>query len=361
MKLNKHYVMIVAVSLGWLCPIAAFCAESGLVGHWKLKGDCQDSSGHGNHGVNHGVDLEHGAFDGAQAYIEVPASDSLKFGAGDFAICAWIYTDEQLDDIVGDVIDMYDPAERRGITLTINTSAGGYQSQGTDRHVHFGIDNARATDWQDCGRPNATSNYVGNSLTVFKGKLYAATSDAQDFKDWCHVYRYEGGENWTDCGRVGDGRTTGVGPLIVHNGDLYAVTCTYDWTRVASGDYDPGRVFKYLGGTKWEDCGQPSENCTLNCVASYKGKLYVGGGPEKNGVYVRDSNSQWSASALFPNEGPRRCFPHATRGRAPTHSTASRGRTSANRCLRTKTHRFRRTRWSCIKANSTRARGRKAK
>ena len=71
---------------------------------------------------------------------------------------------------------MYDPAQRRGITLTINSSAGGYQSQGTDRHVHFGIDNAQMTDWQDCGHPNPASNYVINSLTVYKGKLYAATS-----------------------------------------------------------------------------------------------------------------------------------------------------------------------------------------
>src|SRR5262245_60225622 len=77
-------------------------AEPDLVGHWKLRGDCQDSSGHGNHGANHGVDLQDGAFDGAHAYIEVPTSDSLKLGIDDFAICAWIYTDEQLDDIVGD-------------------------------------------------------------------------------------------------------------------------------------------------------------------------------------------------------------------------------------------------------------------
>ena len=46
----------------------AFSAEStfsdadsprkGLVAHWKLAGDCRDDSGHGNHGVNHGVNGE---------------------------------------------------------------------------------------------------------------------------------------------------------------------------------------------------------------------------------------------------------------------------------------------------------------
>ncbi len=44
----------------------------------------------------------------------------------------------------------------------------------------------------DCGRPSPTSNYVSNSLTVFEGSLYAATSDAPDEADRGHVYRYLG-------------------------------------------------------------------------------------------------------------------------------------------------------------------------
>jgi hypothetical protein len=152
--------------------------EAGLVGHWKLQGDCRDYSGQGNHGVNHGVGLEKGAFDGVGAHIEVPAHPSLKLGTGDFALCARIHTEGELNDVLGDVLDMYDPDLRRGITLSLKSSAGGYQSQGTDQHVCFGIDNARISDWMDCGRPSRTSNYVSNSLTVFQGKLYAATIDA---------------------------------------------------------------------------------------------------------------------------------------------------------------------------------------
>ncbi len=311
MKINLCSLSFVLAILGWLLPCTALGAEPGLIGHWKLQGDCRDYSGHDNHGVNHGVDLENGTFDGASAYIEVFPSDSLELGSNDFAFCAQIHTDEQLDDIVGDVMDMFDPATRRGITLSINSSAGGYQSQGTDRHVHFGIDNAQNSEWQDCGRPNATSNYVSNSLTVYKGKLYAATTDAADEADWCHVYRYEGGQKWADCGRVGNGKTTGVVPLIVHNGELYAATSTYDWTRVSDGDYDPGRVYRYLGGTGWEDCGQPSDSRTLNCMASYKGKLYVGGGANTWGVFVREDDGEWQPSKVFSKEGPLRCFPHS--------------------------------------------------
>jgi hypothetical protein len=226
-------------------------------------------------------------------------------------VSAWIWTTTELDDVVGDVFDMYDPARRRGITLCVNASAGGYQSQGSDRHVYFGIDNEQLGEWEDCGRPSPTSNYVSNSLTVFDGHLYAAITDAQDESDWCHVYRYDGQQKWIDCGRVGDRRTTGVVPLIVHNGELYAATTTYDWTRVREGNYDAGRVYRYLGGTRWEDCGQPSTNQTLNCLASFKGKLYVGGGWTEWGVFVYEGEKQWQVSKLFPMEGPQKCFPHA--------------------------------------------------
>ncbi|MBA4107082.1 MAG: hypothetical protein C0485_15155 [Pirellula sp.] len=285
--------------------------ESGLVGHWKLQGDCRDYSGQNNHGVNHGVDLSSSAFDGTGAYIEVPHSDSLNFATGDFSILANVYTEEVLDDIVGDVIDKFDPTQRRGVTLSVNSSAGGYQGPGDDRHVCFGIDNGRTSEWIDCGRPNPTSNYVSNSLTVFDGKLYAATADAADKSGWRHVYCYDGDQKWTDCGQVGDGKSTGVGALIVHQGELYAATSTYDWTRVSDGDYEPGRVYRYCGGTKWEDCGQPSDDRTLNSLASFGGKLFVGGGPSTWGVFTPDGSQSWKPAKLFSQEGPERCFPHA--------------------------------------------------
>lgn len=285
--------------------------EPGLVGYWKLHGDCRDSSGHNNHGVNRGVNLDGGVFDGVSAYVEVPMSDSLKLGTGDFSVSAWVHTEKQLDDIVGDVLEIYDPKLRRGITLSINSTAGGFQSQGTDRHVYFGIDNARQSEWQDCGRPNEASNYVSASMTVYQGNLYAATTGGKKEQDWCHVYRYAGGREWIDCGRVGGYKTQGVGPLIVHEEHLYAATWTVDWTRVVEGGFDPGRVYRYAGGTQWEDCGQPSGNRTLNCIASFGGKLYVGGGPETWGVFVQDGAEGWEPSMVFPKEGPRRCFPHS--------------------------------------------------
>lgn len=77
-----------------------------LVGYWPLRGDCLDHSGNGHHGRNHGVHLETGDFDGRDSHIEVPA---LDLDAG-------------------------------------HASAGGYSSQGDDRHVHFGIDDGAAPE-----------------------------------------------------------------------------------------------------------------------------------------------------------------------------------------------------------------------
>jgi hypothetical protein len=67
-----------------------------LVGHWKLRGDCRDDSGNGNHGVNHGVTFDKGGdgggvFNGCDAWIEMPmhsfeagrmASDDRALGPG---------------------------------------------------------------------------------------------------------------------------------------------------------------------------------------------------------------------------------------------------------------------------------------
>jgi hypothetical protein len=284
----------------------------GMVGRWPLRGDSRDYSGSGNHAVNHGVDLTTGVFDGAAAYLEVPPGDSLRFGTNDFAFSVWIHTEAQGEDAIGDILDFYDPESRRGITLSVNSSASGYLSQGRDRHVYFGIDNGRLGEWEDCGRPSPTSPYVSNSMLVFDGNLYAAISDGITEADWCHVYRYAGGKNWVDCGRVGTFRTTGVGPLFVHDGNLYAVTTTYDWTRVQQLPYDPGRLFRYEGGRSWVDCGTPNpDNRTLNCAVSYGGSIYVGGGPRIWGVSVREPDGTWKESVRFPKSGPRKCFPHA--------------------------------------------------
>ena len=286
-RLHEYLCVVCVVSWG-IAAAAAHAqgnktrpaADSGLAGHWTLEGDCDDHSGNGNHGRNHGVDLRTGQFNGRDSYIEVPNSPSLNFGTRDFSLCAWVHTEKDVDDVVGDVLSKYAPTGRKGFNISIKSTAGGYNSQGDDKHVYFGIDDDKVSDWEDCGRPEETSNYVNNSLTVYDGHLYAGITDAATEEKWCHVFRYEGGGKWADCGRVGNLKTTGAFAMTVHKGKLYVATGTYDWTRVLTGEYDPGRVYCYEGGTTWRDCGQPSTNRRLTCMASFRGKLYVGGGNE---------------------------------------------------------------------------------
>jgi len=280
--------------------------EQYLVGYWQLSRDCLDRSDYGNHGKGYGGDVSHGFFDGRNSYVEIPSDQTLNMGNGDLSLCAWIWTASGRDDVIGDVITKYDSSLRKGFNLTIKSGSGGYNSQGDDRQIHFGIDDAKVSDWQDCGRPSLTSNYVSNSLTVYDGSLYAGITDAEKAENWCHVFRYMGGVEWYDCGRVGDLKTRGVGPLIVHKGHLYAATWNYDWTRVGISrrgrepyEADFCRVYRYAGGSDWEDCGQPGLSKRLFSMASFQGNLYVVGDDGK--CHVHEGGKSWQACGDFPN------------------------------------------------------------
>jgi hypothetical protein len=279
-----------------------------LVGYWSLRGDARDYSGHGNHGTAHGAGAADGSFNGRDTFIEVPPSNLLNLGQGDFTLSAWVWTAPDTEDVLGDILTQFDPVRRRGFNLGLQASAGGYSSHGDDRHVFFGIDDGRVSPWRDCGRPSLTSNYISNSLTVFNGDLYAAITDAAREEDWSHVFRYRGGQTWEDCGRVGQLKARGVGPMIVHRGHLYAASWNYDWTRV--GIVRPGRppyeadfchVYRYAGGTCWEDVGQPGQCRRLFGLASYRGCLCVTA--EDGRCYVYDGDRTWTECGRFPNYG----------------------------------------------------------
>ena len=194
-----------------------------LAGHWKLAGDCLDHSGNGNNGVNIGVDLNSGTFDGRGHYIEVPDSPSLALDRGDFSFCAWIFTDGEVDDVPGDIASKFDSHRRRGFNIGLTSSAGAYNSIGSDRRLAFGIDDGKDGAWRDCGRPNPTSTVL-TTLTVFDGSLYVGSNNVRNPVEASRVYRYLGGDQWEDCGRAGFHRTQGVGPMVTHDGDLYAAT-----------------------------------------------------------------------------------------------------------------------------------------
>ncbi len=290
-----------------------------LVGHWKLLGDCQDHSGSGNHGINHGVDLDTGTFPGRGQHVEVPGKPSLDLKRNDFSYCAWIYTDQDVDDVHGDIASKFNPEIRRGFNFGVTSSSGGYNSIGTDRRLAFGIDDAKDGAWIDCGKPSPTATVL-TTLSVYDGSLYVANNNVRNADEASRVYRFMGGDQWEDCGRVGFRRTQGVGPMVVHNGDLYVATLnmhrsahlfSYElgpemWPEVANG-----RVYRYLGDKQWEDCGQPGECPRLTCMASFQGQLYVMGPDDGEDYltrcYVYEGDQKWAPCGEFEN----RVFPMA--------------------------------------------------
>ncbi len=281
-----------------------------LVGHWLLGGgDCSDASGNGNHGVNHGVDLggDDAVFDGIDDYIEVPGGRSLMPQTESFSISVWVHTKDKLDDVLGDIIDKFDPETRTGVTLSLMNYAGVTNAQSNYRNLSFGIDAGRGgTAWVDCGRPG--NNYFVRSLTVYDGNLYASTWEPKE-GDAGHVYRYAGGTKWIDCGAPD--RSNTVASLAVFDGKLYAGTERYTGSgsslkgKLLSPNKHPGgKVFCYEGGSTWSDCGNVAEGVvSISGLAVFDGKLYAGTGtsssfrsgyPRTKGMYRYDGKKQWT-------------------------------------------------------------------
>ena len=230
--------------------------REGLIGHYKLSGDCRDHSGNGRDGRNHGVAFtaDGAAFDGRTSFIEIPSGPLLR--TGDFSISVRAHTAERLDDVLGDLLSQYDPVARTGFNFTIRNCAGVTTSQTHHRHLHFGIDAGRIDPaWTDCGRPG--NNLYVQALAVHEGQLYAGTFE-HGADEAGHVYCYAGGKEWIDCGSPD--RCNSISALAVYNGKLYAGASRY----MAAGSALPespnqrpgGRIYRYEGGKEWTDCGK---------------------------------------------------------------------------------------------------------
>lgn len=252
--------------------------DAGLLGYWRLLEDCKDSSGQANHGLNHGVTfdpVEGATFDGIADYVEVPDSESLRLGTGDFSITLWIHTEAVLDDVLGDLLSKYDPVTRRGINCSVMNYVGATSAQSNHRNLFFGIDaGTPLAKWTDCGRPGKSRMIW--ALGVFQGDLYAGTWEP-DEGDAGHVYRYEGGAEWSDCGSPDLSNT--VSALGEHDGKLYCGTSFYSGRGSAqpiSPNKNPGgSVFRYEGGTQWTDCGKIGDVYTVTGLVTYDGHLYA--------------------------------------------------------------------------------------
>jgi len=280
--------------------------------HWKLSGDARDHSGHDHHAESRGVDLkaagpggqagQAAGFDGRTSLLEAPQHDGLNPGTGPFSVAAWVHTDDELDDVLGDVISKYDPQSRTGFQLSIKNNVGVTNTQANYRHVHFGIDNGRIdSGWTDRGRPG--DNVYVFSLLVHKGQLYAGTCEP-GIEQAGHVFRFDGQSGWVDLGTPD--RANAVSTLCTYNGELYAGVAKYR-LRGSSLTESPnevpgGRFYRYAGDGRWIDCGKLGKAEAVFGSLVYRGKLYATA-MYSPGLFRYDGGTTWTDCGSY--EGKR--------------------------------------------------------
>lgn len=282
------------VTLMLLLSTTCCAAAEGLLACWPLARDCRDYSGNGHHAHRRRVCFADGAavFDGSRSHLFVDPAPAL--GRGDFTLALSLHTEQHLTDVIGDLVSTFDPVTRRGLTLSVVNHAGMTSSQSNYRHLQFGLhDGDRGDgDWRDCGRPGQAVFITG--MCVWQGGLYVGTYEP-GLEDTGHVYRYCGGQQWADCGSPD--RANSVMSLAVFDGALYAGTCRYN----AKGSLLPpsantnpgGRVYRFLGGGRWEDCGRLGEANDVYSLCVFDGALY--GNPMYSpGVFRYDGEQQWT-------------------------------------------------------------------
>ncbi len=285
------------------------------VGLWRLAGDVRDSSKSARHATNHDVDIAASGrngkarsaarFDGRKSWLEIPKGQSPRFGTGDFSLAAWVHVsgDDELDDAYGDIISQYDPATRRGFSLSIAHRAGVTSNQSNARNVHFGIDNGRLdAAWTDHGR-------VGNAVLIFSlavhdGKLYAGTCEPGR-EQVGRVYRFDGGTEWIDCGSPD--RCNAVSSLAEFGGQLYAGVSKYRLAGSALAEsenpYRGGKVYRYAGGRTWDDCGQLPDSEAIGGLVVFRGKLYASSLYKPAGFFRYEGGREWTS---LPTPGGKR-------------------------------------------------------
>lgn len=242
--------------------------EHGLLGHWPLAEDSNDHSPTGLPtqavAVSLGAEGPGGrsgtaaTFNGRMSLLEVPDHPALRLGTGDVTVAAWVRDDPGHADVMGDIVSKFDPAERKGLQLSIVSNFGVTSTaQANRRQLSFGIDNQQIDpEWTDCGRPGEA--VLVTALHVSGGVLYAGTMETG--RDQAgQVWRYEGGSRWAGLGNP-DG-CNAVHSVTEFKGRLYCGTARYLCSGSVLGETlnttPGGKVYRLETGNEWVYCGQP--------------------------------------------------------------------------------------------------------
>lgn len=289
--------------LAWAAG-AAWADPPGPIGHWPLAADVDDDSSYQHHTRDHGVELgvigpegrvgAAGGFDGRRNYLEVANHPSLQLGTSDFSIALWAHTSEDLDDVLGDLVSKYDPAQRCGFNFSIQNYAGVTSSQSNHRHLHFGIDDGSSVGpWTDHGQLGNAVMVFG--MAVYEGELFVGTCEAGE-RQTGRVFRYDG-QRWTDCGSPDP--CNAVSSLAVYGGKLYVGVSKY---RLAGSSlpesqnqHPGGKVYRYEGDDRWVPCGELPETEAIGGMVVYRGRLYAGSLYAPAGFFRYEGGTKWTS------------------------------------------------------------------
>jgi hypothetical protein len=133
------------------------------------------------------------------------------------------------------------------------------------------------------------------ALCVFEDAMYAGTFEI-GATETGHVYRYAGGQTWEDCGSPYP--SNAISALAVHNGELYAAASHYRSRGSAMGDSENtlpgGRVYRYTGGTTWEDCGKLGDIECVYGLTTFDGHLYASSLYAPAGLFRYEGGMTWT-------------------------------------------------------------------
>ncbi len=286
----------------------ASATDPALIGHWPLRGDARELSGADLPTTSRSVDFETAGpggttrtaarFNGKDSVIEVADARTLQLGTGEFSIALWVNTEEDLDDVMGDLVSQFDPKTRTGFHLGIYNHGGVTNGQPNSRQLHFGIDQGRLGEqFADHGRLG-TAVYV-MSLCVHNERLYAATCHADDGEAG-HVFRYEGKKGWTDLGSPD--KANAISAMAVYRGSLYVASSKYRLAGSALVESQNsnlgGKVFRLGDDDRWSSCGTLSPDTEgVGSLVVFRGKLYAGSLYKPAGFFRYEGGEKWTPCA----------------------------------------------------------------
>jgi len=281
-------------------------AQSELIAHWPFSADTADATTTKRSSLARAVRIvadgpnavlkSAAEFDGHQSVIEVDSAGLSDVVSRPFSVSTWIHISEELDDVPGDILCLWDPQKLAGFHLGVYSHRGVTNSQSNERQLHFGINNAQLEpEFRNHGRLGSAVFVF--ALCVHNGRLYASTCSA-GATEAGHVYRYEGDERWTDLGSPDTANA--VSAMTTYNGDLYVASGKYRLAGSSLSESENpnlgGRVFRLGPDDKWIACGRVSEETeAISSLIEFRGRLYAASLYKPAGFFRYEGDDRWEA------------------------------------------------------------------